>query len=84
MCAVGEFATRRCSCHVQAVIMLYCCSFSVLAQPIPVTRVEKHGMLINLFIFSQVCLVCYVVRSVSPALTCSSPQYHSDICKQNH
>lgn len=57
MCAVGEFATRRCLCHVQTVIMLYCCSFSVLAQPIPVTRVEKHGMLINLFIFSQVCLV---------------------------
>lgn len=45
-------------CYVQAVIMLYCCSFSVLAQPIHVTRVEKYGMLINLFILSQVCLVC--------------------------
>lgn len=76
MRAVGKFATCRCLCPVHAVSMLYCCSFSVSAQPISVKRVEKHGMLINLFsIFTGVSLGgSDVVRSVSPALTCSSPQ----------
>jgi len=74
VCAKGKFATCRCAVH--ALIMLYCCSFSVSYQPIPVKRVEKHGMLINLFsIVTGVSLGgSDVVRSVSPALTCSSPQ----------